>query len=228
MGLGGAWREVKKAYERIAAVYERANKIVTFGNVDRWRREAVSLFYSLNGAGALKVLDAGAGPGNMAAHLKDPKYVVALDATLEMLYVNNTAEDKVLGLFEYMPFRDKAFDVVVAGYSLHAAVDLEKAVAEFSRVASYQAVVSIGKPDNLLIRTLLYLYTRFIVPLLVCIITRKEVCREYKKIYVIIKALPPNSKFREVVSKRADHLVFQTRGLGGIYIYVAKSTWDSK
>ncbi|MEZ0318882.1 MAG: methyltransferase domain-containing protein [Pyrobaculum sp.] len=224
MGLGGAWQEVKKAYEKIATVYERANKIVTFGNVDKWRKEAVSLFYRLNGASSLKVLDAGAGPGNMAAHLRNPKYVVALDATLEMLYVNNTADDKVLGLFEYMPFRNKAFDVVVAGYSLHVAANLEKPVAEFNRVADYQVVVSIGKPDNSLIRILLYLYIRFIAPLLVCIITRKDICREYKKIYVIIKSLPPNTKFREVVSKKVENLIFQTRGLGGVYIYVAKSS----
>jgi len=54
--------------------------LATLGNVDRWRREAVALFYSLNGMAALKVLDAGARPGNVARHLRGVSYVVALDA----------------------------------------------------------------------------------------------------------------------------------------------------
>ena len=93
MGLGEEWHVVREAYRRITRVYERANMLATFGNVDRWRREAVALFYSLNGMAALKVLDAGAGPGNMARHLRGVRYVVALDATPEMLYANDVADD---------------------------------------------------------------------------------------------------------------------------------------
>ncbi|MEM0483074.1 MAG: methyltransferase domain-containing protein, partial [Pyrobaculum sp.] len=155
MGLGGNWRVVQEAYKRIATVYERANMLATLGNVDRWRREAVSLFFKLDGKTPIKVIDAGAGPGNMALHIRVDKYVVALDATPEMMLVNTVADEKVVGVFEYMPFRSRGFDLLVAGYSLHAASDIEKAVAEFSRVSQYQVVVSIGCPDNRIIRKLL-------------------------------------------------------------------------
>jgi demethylmenaquinone methyltransferase/2-methoxy-6-polyprenyl-1,4-benzoquinol methylase len=192
-------------------------------NVDRWRREAVALFYSLNGMAALKVLDAGAGPGNMARHLRGVRYVVALDATPEMLYANDVADDKVVGVFEHMPFRDKWFDLWLAGYSLHAAVNLERAVAEFSRVSSFQLVVSIGKPDSGFVRRLLLIYTKYILPRLVCLAAPREVCAEYEKIHAVVLAIPPNSKLREVVSRYAALITFREKGFGSVYIYLATS-----
>jgi demethylmenaquinone methyltransferase/2-methoxy-6-polyprenyl-1,4-benzoquinol methylase len=223
VGLGEEWHVVREAYRRITRVYERANMLATLGNVDRWRREAVALFYSLNGEATLKVLDAGAGPGNMARHLRGGRYVVALDATPEMLYANDVADDKVVGVFEYMPFRDGSFDLLVAGYSLHAAMDLERAVAEFSRVAAFQSVVSIGKPTNRLMRRLLLMYTKYVLPKLVCLVAPKEICSEYEKIYIIVSALPPNSKLREIVSKYAVLITFREGGFGSIYIYLSRS-----
>jgi demethylmenaquinone methyltransferase/2-methoxy-6-polyprenyl-1,4-benzoquinol methylase len=224
VGLGEEWHVVREAYRRITRVYERANMLATLGNVDRWRREAVALFYSLNGKATLKVLDAGAGPGNMARHLRGVRYVVALDATPEMLYVNDVADDKVVGMFEHMPFRDKWFDVLLAGYSLHAAMNLERAVAEFSRVSNFQLVVSIGKPDSGFVRRLLLIYTKHILPRLVCFAAPREVCTEYEKIHAIVLAIPPNSKLREVVSRYATLITFREKGFGSVYIYLAKST----
>ncbi len=223
MGLRGEWRVVQEAYRKIAEVYERANKVATLGNVDKWRREAVTLFLSLNGKTPLKVLDAGAGPGNMATHLKTERYVVALDATPEMLRPNAVADDRVVGMFEYMPFRSGCFDLLLAGYSLHAATDIERAVAEFSRVAEFQVVVSIGNPDNRFVRRLLRLYARHLLPRLVCLVAPLHVCREYEKIYTIIASIPPNSKLREIVEKYSSIIIYREKGLGSVYIYISRS-----
>jgi len=223
VGLGREWHVVREAYRRITRVYEKANMLVTLGNVDRWRREAVSLFFSVDGKATLRVLDAGAGPGNMARHLRGVRYVVALDATPEMLYINDVADDKVVGVFESMPFRDKSFDLLMAGYSLHAAIDLERAVAEFSRVSAFQLVVSIGKPDSGLARRLLLMYAKHVLPRLVCLVAPREVCAEYEKIHTIVSAIPPNSKLREVVSRYATLVTFREKVFGSVYIYLAKS-----
>jgi Methylase involved in ubiquinone/menaquinone biosynthesis len=223
VGLGDAWHVVREAYRKIVKVYERANLFATLGGVDRWRREAIALFYNVDGKDMLKVLDAGAGPGNMARHIKGIRYVVALDVTPEMLYVNDVADDKVIGVFEYMPFRDKSFDLLIAGYSLHAAMDLEKAVAEFSRVSDFQAVVSIGKPDNKIARKLLLAYARYVLPKLVCLTAPRDICSEYEKIYTIISTIPPNSKLRTIINRYATLLTFKEKGFGSIYIYLAKS-----
>ncbi|AFA38692.1 methyltransferase domain-containing protein [Pyrobaculum sp.] len=223
MGLGERWYEIREAYRKIVDVYERANKIVTLGNVDRWRREALSLYYSVNGRSVLKILDAGAGPGNMAHHLRGTRYLVAFDASIEMLRLNNVADDRVVGMFEQMPFRDESFDLLISGYALHAAVDLEKAAAEFSRVANYQVVVAIGKPDRRVARCLVLAYAKFVVPRVVCIVAPRQICREYGKIYEIMASLPPNSRIRQIISRYAHIVQYREKGLGSVYIYVAKS-----
>ncbi len=211
--------DLRQVYEKIAGRYERANLVITLGNVDKWRREAVGLFNSRKRH--LKILDAGAGPGNMARHFNGVKYVVALDFAIEMLKINNVADEKVVGVFEHMPFRGGSFDVVAAGYSLHAASDLERVVAEFSRVADYHVVVSIGKPDGELARWLLTLYTKYVVPILTCLVAGAY--GEYRAIYNIMKSQPKNSEIRKVIERHAVLLAFRERGLGSVYMYVAKS-----
>lgn len=228
MGLGYRWQDVKEAYRKIAEVYERANKVATFGQVDKWRREAVRLLYSLNGKTNNRVLDVGAGPGNMARHLVGVNYVVALDVTVEMLRLNDVADDRVVGDFENMPFRDSSFDLLIAGYSLHAARSLEKALAEFSRVANLHAVVSIGKPDNKVVKTLLYIYTRFVLPKIVCLFVKSEVCREYEKIHLIVSTIEPNSRLLRLLSRYAEVLHFEEKGLGAVYIYVSRARRGSQ
>jgi demethylmenaquinone methyltransferase/2-methoxy-6-polyprenyl-1,4-benzoquinol methylase len=213
---------LRGAYERIARIYERANVAVTLGFVDRWRREAVALMYALARRPPLRVLDAGAGPGNMALHLRRPAYVVALDATPEMLRANRVAGDRVAGVLEMLPFRDRSFDAVIAGYSLHAVSDMERAVEEFSRVAEYQAVVSIGRPESRVIGRLVELYARYAMPVLACALAPGRGCREYAKIALAVSSSPPNSRLRVLVSSRAELLAFRERALGAIYIYVAR------
>ncbi|ACB40405.1 Methyltransferase type 11 [Pyrobaculum neutrophilum V24Sta] len=227
VGLGQSWHYVREAYRRIWRAYERANLVATLGGVDRWRREAVSLYYRRFGESPLKVVDAGAGPGNMARCLKGIRYVVALDATPEMLSLNAEADEKIVGIFEQMPFRDGSFDLLVAGYSLHASIDIERATAEFARVAKHQVVVSIGKPDNKLARRLLLLYTKHVLPWLVCLFTPRDVCLEYKKIHTIVQALPTNSKLREVVERYAEVIDFRVRAWGAVYLYLASSRLSS-
>ncbi|MFN7106113.1 MAG: class I SAM-dependent methyltransferase [Pyrobaculum sp.] len=216
-----SWGALRETYRKIAKRYEMANFFITWGLVDRWRREAVRLLYRLHTP--LKVLDAGAGPGNMARHFDGIRYVVALDLTPEMLKTNGNAGDKVVGIFEQMPFRTQSFDVVSAGYSLHASVDIEKAVCEFSRVANYHVVVSIGKPDNKILRWLLYMYTKYVVPRLARLVASREISMEYRKIYDIMRSIPTNSATRKIVERYTGHLIFRERGLGAVYIYVAKS-----
>ncbi|MEM1518679.1 MAG: class I SAM-dependent methyltransferase [Pyrobaculum sp.] len=228
MGLGGRWQTVREAYRKIAEVYERANKIVTFGQVDKWRREALRLFYALDGRSNTKVLDVGAGPGNMTRHLRGLNYVVALDITIEMLSLNNLADDRVVGDFEHMPFRDASFDLLIAGYSLHAARDLERAVAEFNRVAHIHVVVSIGNPDNRIVRSIIHIYTKYIMPRLVCILAPKEICSEYSKIYLILSSTMSNSQLRQIVSKYADVLRFVEKAFGSVYIYVSRARRGSQ
>lgn len=214
-GLGERWRRVYPAYHKIADVYERMNMAMTWGNVDRWRRQAAAL---LDG-GAARVLDAGCGPGNMAKHIKAGRYVVGLDYSQEMLKdVPYDDVDRVQGVFERLPFRDDAFDAAVAGYSLHAAQDLERAIVELSRAAREVVAVSMGKPDNGLVELLFRMYVFYVIPLMAKALAPGR-AEEYKALKEILSAAPRNKALKALLGRYLDLRYFGARALGAVYIF---------
>lgn len=213
-GLGDSWRKVYPVYDKLADVYERMNLAMTWGNVDRWRRQLASLVPP----NAVRVLDAGCGPGNMTRHLINGRYVVGLDYSADMLKANKLDVDKVQGVFEALPFRDNAFDAAVLAYSLHAARDLGRALDELTRVARSVAAVSMGKPDGRMARLLVRLYVSRFVPLLARLLAPRHV-EEYKALKEIFKAALPNEDLRRYLGEWLDLKYFGTRGLGAIYMF---------
>ncbi|MGC9169266.1 MAG: class I SAM-dependent methyltransferase [Thermoproteus sp.] len=214
-GLGDRWRRVYPAYDRLPSVYERMNLAMTWGQVDRWRRQLATLLPQ----NARRVLDAGCGPGNMTRHLISAgRYVIGLDYSAEMLKAMRLDIDKVQGVFEMLPFRDGAFDVAVLAYALHAARDLERALAELTRVARGVAAVSMGKPDNPLVRRLFRLYVAYFIPALAYVLAPGHV-DEYRALKEILDAATPNKDLRAFLEKLLELRYFGTRGLGAIYMF---------
>ncbi|MEL9991666.1 MAG: class I SAM-dependent methyltransferase [Thermoproteus sp.] len=214
-GLGERWRKVYPAYDRLPEVYERMNIAMTWGQVDKWRRQLAALLPP----NAVRILDAGCGPGNMTRHLLSPtRYVVGLDYSIEMLRALRLDVDRVQGIFEFLPFRDGAFDAVVLAYSLHAARDLERALAELTRVSREVAAVSMGKPDSLIVRRLFRLYVKYFVPMLARVLAPGHV-GEYKALVDILDAALPNEKLKSLLERWLDLKYFGTRGVGAIYIF---------
>ena len=141
-GLGHTfWLEVIDVLRSIIPVYDKVNSAISFGKDTEFRQ------YGIRGRvfqGNI-VLDAGSGYGNMSSQAlneaKDLEKVVLYDPISEMLNrsnrsvnLSNNALYLSAGIFEYMPFRNNTFDVVMCGYSLRDAIDLNKAVVEIHRV----------------------------------------------------------------------------------------------
>ncbi|MEZ0248769.1 MAG: class I SAM-dependent methyltransferase, partial [Thermoproteus sp.] len=203
------------AYDRLPEVYERMNAAMTWGQVDRWRKQLAALLRP----DAARVLDAGCGPGNMTRHLLLPtRHVVGLDYSVEMLKALRFDIDKVQGVFEFLPFRDDAFDAAVLAYSLHAARDLERALAELTRASREVAAVSMGKPDGLVARKLFRLYVRYFVPALARVLAPGHV-DEYRSLVEILDAALPNRKLKSLLEGWLDLKYFGTRGFGAIYMF---------
>jgi ubiquinone/menaquinone biosynthesis C-methylase UbiE len=214
-GLGDRWRKVYPAYDRLSSVYERMNAAMTWGQVDRWRRQLASLLPR----DVERVLDAGCGPGNMTRHLASAgRYVVGLDYSAEMLKALKLDVDKVQGVFEMLPFRDCAFDVAVLAYSLHAARDLERTLAKLTRAARGVAAVSMGKPDNPLVARLFGLYVSRFIPALARILAPGHV-DEYRALREILEAAAPNSELEALLRRWVELRYFGTRGFGAIYMF---------
>lgn len=125
-------REIRESFEQAAADEEHFPSTIDprIFHV-RW---IAQYFGDMNGK---RALDAGSGKGRFARVLLDQNpqaRIVTLDLALAMLAHVDAPLAPVCGTLTQYPFRDEAFDFVYATESLEHAVDIERAVAELTRV----------------------------------------------------------------------------------------------
>lgn len=164
-GLQDKWKYVFDSLESIIPVYERGSSMISLFSDREMRSEAVA--FAVKGDGL--VLDLGSGPGTMAASAtRAGGDVVLLDASRKMLGAAS-GENRVQAVFEHLPFRDSAFEGVIAGFSLRDSMDLVLAVAEVRRVTKAGGRFSfcdLGKPESFGKAVALGFYIRAVVPLI--------------------------------------------------------------
>jgi ubiquinone/menaquinone biosynthesis C-methylase UbiE len=139
--------------ERVALYDSRYDRLDADGHALRARMEAA---LRLVGPGPGEVLDAGMGPGRMAAELDTAGWAVSgVDVSAEMVDVTRrrlpqAAERLRCAPIESLPFPDDSFDVVTATGVLEYS-DVPHALAELARVLKPggRAVVSYPNPHAL-------------------------------------------------------------------------------
>jgi demethylmenaquinone methyltransferase/2-methoxy-6-polyprenyl-1,4-benzoquinol methylase len=168
--------KVRDLFSRIARRYDLVNDAMSFGLHRRWKRDAVRLGAGSR-AGPLRWLDLCCGTGDMAflAEKTAGARVVGLDFTLPMLAVarrRRAANGSLVTFVEAdalsLPFADRSFGVVTAGYGLRNLADLPRGLAEIRRVlAPGGRVVALdfGKPGNPVASALYWGYLKAVVPL---------------------------------------------------------------
>lgn len=130
---------IQQMFTRIALRYNRANRWMTFGQDQTWRRQVISLAGLPPGG---RLLDIGAGTGDLAleALRRHPSLLaVGADFTLAMLRQGQAArrgrQVRWLGADAFnLPFPDETFDSVVSGYLLRNVSDIAQAWQEQRRV----------------------------------------------------------------------------------------------
>jgi len=130
---------VTQMFDRIAGRYDLLNRLMTFGQDRRWRREAVR---RLSLAPNARVLDLGAGTGDLSFEVHRQctnAHVTAADFSLPMMRVGRrrSAGDRVGWVMAdalHLPFAAGAFDGVVSGFLLRNVSEVPAALAEQARV----------------------------------------------------------------------------------------------
>jgi demethylmenaquinone methyltransferase/2-methoxy-6-polyprenyl-1,4-benzoquinol methylase len=137
-------RYVQEMFANIAHRYDLMNRVMTFGQDARWRREVIRRASVPNSG---KLLDLGAGTGDLAleALIQHPDaHVVAADFTLEMMRTGR-GRPKLKGLYkadldwtsadaQSLPYPGHTFDAVVSGFLLRNVSDLDQCLSEQRRV----------------------------------------------------------------------------------------------
>jgi demethylmenaquinone methyltransferase / 2-methoxy-6-polyprenyl-1,4-benzoquinol methylase len=128
--------QVRAMFDRIARVYDRMNSVMTAGMHHRWRERAADLARVGPGSTAL---DVATGTGDLAIELaRRGAEVTGSDFAPAMLEL---ARAKAPGLtFEEgdalaLEYPDASFDAVTVGFGARNFADLDRGLAEMTRVA---------------------------------------------------------------------------------------------
>ena len=167
---------VREMFASIAPRYDLANRILTGGQDERWRRRAITLLAPKEHA---KILDCCCGTGDLVFGLlrADPTLsVTGIDfcgPMLERAAVRAHREARgpaqfVAGDVMAMPFEDHAFDGATMGFSLRNVVDIDATLREILRVLRPGArfiSLDVSKAPNRTLKRLFDLYFYHVVPL---------------------------------------------------------------
>jgi len=137
---------VRKMFSRISKTYDLMNRLMTFGQDLKWRREAVKL---LNSENIRLVLDLGAGTGDMTQEILQQSpatYVIGVDLTPEMLkYARNRKgcenANWVIADVHHLPFLANTFSATISGFLLRNLSNPDPVLVEQHRVLQDNAII---------------------------------------------------------------------------------------
>jgi demethylmenaquinone methyltransferase/2-methoxy-6-polyprenyl-1,4-benzoquinol methylase len=179
-------------FARIAARYDRINRILSLGQERKWRARGVDML----GGGPALDLGCGTGDTDFGA-----RRVVGLDPVVEMLALSEVGE-RVVGVGERLPFAAESFDGVFSGFVFRNLSSIDDTLAEVDRVlrpGSAAVVVDLSRPRNPLLRVLHRLGTAILLPVVGLLFAGAP--REYWYLHRSLDSLP------------APETLFQDRGL---------------
>jgi demethylmenaquinone methyltransferase/2-methoxy-6-polyprenyl-1,4-benzoquinol methylase len=161
-------------FARISNRYDHLNRVMTFGQDGRWRKETVQRGTNKN---PNTLLDIGSGTGDLAyeALRQHPNAtIIAVDFTPEMMLQGRGKPDahQILWIVadgEHLPFANNAFDGALSGFLLRNLYSVDPALAEQFRVLAPGGRISTldtTPPAPSIMRPLINLYLNFLIPFL--------------------------------------------------------------
>ena len=175
---GGKGEYVREMFAAIAPRYDAANRVLTAGLDERWRKAAIDrLAAPLGGS----VLDLCCGTGDVSFHLlrRDPSLrVVGIDFCEPMLAAarsrqKHEAPKAAITFLEgdvmALPFDDASFDGATMGFSLRNVVDIDTTLGEIKRVlrpGRRFVNLDVSKAPNKVFKRAFDLYFYGVVPLI--------------------------------------------------------------
>lgn len=204
---------IKEMFDKISPKYVLMNKLMTFGQDRRWRRELIKKSGLKNGD---KFLDVATGTGDVIIEALQkgvkPKKSTGLDFSSGML---NVARARIKSIkidpeqIEWiegdalkLPFRNSNFDVITSAYLMRNARDIDAAFAEQFRVLKYggrAACLDTTPPVKTIMSPFINFYLLRIIPLLGSFISGNK--SAYTYLPETTKAFKTAGELKEIMIK---------------------------
>jgi demethylmenaquinone methyltransferase/2-methoxy-6-polyprenyl-1,4-benzoquinol methylase len=218
---------VNRMFARIAPTYDLMNRLMTFGQDQRWRREVVDLCnLPLRG----RLLDVGTGTGDIAytaAQAQPTAVAFGADFTYEMMAagvgkVSGVAVPFTQADVYALPYADESFDAVVSGFLIRNVVDRVAAFREMARVTRPGGRViclETTPPAATFVGRMSQLYILRVVPLLGGLISGDRTAYSYLPQSTV--AFPEPEALRQMMEQAGlRNAIYQKRMLGAVAIHV--------
>lgn len=169
-------------FAKIAAQYDRINRILSLGQERKWRARGIQMLEWG------RVLDLGSGTGDTDF---EGRPVVGIDPVIEMLALS-PASARVVAVGEDLPFGDGSFEGVFSGYVFRNLTSVNETLREINRTlkpGSAAVIIDLSRPTNPVLRALHRVGTGIVLPLVGLIFAAAP--REYWYLHKSLDALPP-------------------------------------
>jgi len=207
------WHEIVANIRTLAksGCYERVNKILSLGLVDRFRRRAARLVYR---PGETRVIaDLGAGPGTstrIIAGIAADSAIIMVDPSYDMLKMaaeslHSPRIAQVGGVFESLPFPDESVDAITAMFSYRDAYDYYMALDEFARVLSADgrlALLDFYRQENRIMHLLVKAGVYIGVPLALLLSGCLRYLKTYKSFVASLDRMLTRRELEEALQER--------------------------
>ncbi|NJN18173.1 MAG: ubiquinone/menaquinone biosynthesis methyltransferase [Oscillochloris sp.] len=220
---------VERMFARIAAGYDRVNRVMTFGLDQGWRTDVVARVAPPVGG---RALDVGTGTGDFLTELTPWLHdglAVGVDFTLPMMQAGavkiapfNGRASFVGGDALHLPFPDDSFDSLTTGFVLRNVSNIGLALREMYRVTrpgGTMACLEVARPRNPLFRLGHRLYFEGVVPWIGWLFGGDR--RAYSYLPQSARAFPPPDQLADLMRAAGwKYVTYRLTGLGAAAIHV--------
>lgn len=201
--------QVRYMFDAIAKDYDKLNRIMTFGGIDKiWRKTAIRL---VGEKMPRRILDVATGTGDLALYINrelNPEQIIGIDLSEEMLAIarikagNAGVTEKIT--FERqdclnLSFADSSFDAVTVAFGVRNFENIQQGINEMFRVLAPKGVLMVlelSTPDKFPFKQFYRIYAGYMIPLLGRLFSKDKTAYQY--LPRSIAAVPQGDKMLQI------------------------------
>lgn len=224
--------QIEQMFDSIATHYDSLNRTMSMGLDISWRKKSLKLLSKTN---PQEILDIATGTGDlaiMAKQLLNPKKIIGIDISEEMMKVGKVKVDK-LGMADtisfskencmQLSFLDNSFDAAMVAFGVRNFEDLDKGLKEILRVlkpGGQLMILELSTPEHFPMKQGYWMYSRLFIPAVGKFVSKSK--EAYSYLPKSIEAFVQGKEMVQVLKKNGfSEVKYKTYTLGVCSMYLA-------